>query len=151
MKDVVKYWLLCMLFIWISFLEQVEASQFGTQKTHCPVSCLCEGNKRVECINKSLSAIPSGLPVLTAYLGISENKDIHIPETYFSNFSNLRYFNVKNCELYKHFELPKKLMTIVISNNKSSEFRAMLSRFSRYLRTIYAGFNNICVKNRLFV
>ena len=146
-----KSWLLCMLAFWISSLEQVEASQFGMQKTHCPVSCLCKGNKRVECVNKSLSAVPGDIPISTVSLDISENKDIHIPETYFSNFSNLRYLNVKNCELYKNFELPKKLMTIVISNNKFSlrEFRAMLSSSAHYLRAIYARFNNICIKNRL--
>ena len=151
MKNVVKSWLLYMLCIWISSLEQVEAAQFGTQKTLCPVSCLCKSNKRVECVKKSLKTVPNDLPISTVYLDISENKNIDIPETYFSNFSNLRYLNVKNCQLYKHFKLPKKLMAFVISNNKFSlkEFRAILLSSSHHLRSIYARFNNIYIKNRV--
>ena len=133
-------------------LEQIEGTGSETYKTSCPNVCICKNN-RVECVNKSLEVIPNNLPKTTVYLDISENKHIHIPDTFFSSFSNLRHLIARECELDRHFDLPKKLMNIWISNNKLSfkEFLLMFSKASRFLRVIDAHFNHIEIKHRVSI
>ena len=152
MPETFDFWLAVFLFLWISSSEQAEGTGFEIKKTSCPDVCICK-NDRVKCVNKSLNAVPSNLPNSTVYLDISQNKHIHIPATFFSKFSNLRHLLVKDCELERHFDSPKKLMRIDISNNKLSlqEFLLMFSKPSRFLRFIDAHLNHIEIKERISI
>ena len=151
MKNVAKSWLLCFLSAWMSFLEHAKGIHYRIKDVSCPSTCLCKSNNRVECVNKSLKTAPNDLPPSTVFLDLSQNKDIHIPETYFNTFSQLRHLSVRNCELEKCFDLPKKLMTIMVQNNKLpfEKFHIIFSNSSRFLRSIYAGLNNISIQSKV--
>ena len=152
MPETFDFWLVVFLYLWISSSEQAEGTSFETKKTSCPNACICE-NYRVKCVNKSLDVIPSNLPKTTVYLDISRNKHIHIPDTFLNKFSNLRHLLVRECELERHFDLPKKLINIDISNNKLSlqEFLLMFSKSSKFLRSIDAHQNHIEIKRRISI
>ena len=149
MPETFSFWLTVFLYLWISSSEQAKGTSFETKKTSCPDVCICK-NDRVKCVNKSLDVIPSNLPKTTVYLDISKNKHIHIPD---SKFSNLRYLLVRECELERHFDLPKKLMNIDISHNKLSlqEFLLMFSKSSKFLTSIDAYQNHIEIKRRISI
>ena len=133
-------------------VEEIVVNGLRMEKTPCPTACLCENsNRRVRCVNKSLTAIPNDLPKSTMFLDISKNKNIHIPETFFANFSSLKHLDVSNCGLHKHFDLPKTLMTISIYSNALSlkEFLSMFSSPSRYLINVNAHSNRIEINKRV--
>ena len=151
MRYFAQAWLLSMLYVSISSLEhqELQPTPRSTNKIPCPKLCVCYSNRRVECVNKSLKAVPNDIPITTVYLDISQNKNIHIPETYFTELFNLKHLAVKSCELENHFILPRRLMSIMIQNNKLSfeEFRLMFSNSSPFLWSIDAASNNIDINS----
>ena len=118
----------------------------------CPVACQCKRNKRVECVNKSLNkTIPESLPRSTVFLDISENRYIRIPESFFSNYGNLKHLVMTGSEIQTRFVIPKKLMTITIDRNNLSfkDFYFMFSNSSKSLRIIDVWLNRINVNTRI--
>ena len=143
--------LLGFLCIWVSFLEPAEGSYLAMEKS-CPAHCICTRNlRKVQCVSKSLKAVPNDLPKSTVFMDISRNKNIQIPKTFFMKFTNLKHLNVENCNLQRHFDLPKKLMSIMIQNNKlsSEQLRLMFSNSSHFLRNIDARNNDIEISTRI--
>ena len=134
----------------ILFIYTTDELQ-GKNTTSCPAASLCEKNKRVECVDKSLRTIPENLPRSTVFLDISKNRNIRIPALFFSKFVNLKYLVAARCDLKDHFMIPRKLTAINMRRNKLSfkTFCLMFSNSSIFLRKINVWGNNINISARV--
>ena len=144
-----QIWLFVLFTLFSYSMEQSKGMHSRVTRS-CPFVCICKRH-RVECVNKSIKSVPDNLPKSAIFLDISENKNLRIPETFFSEFSHLRYLNVDDCEIEKHFLLPKRLMSIRVRRNRLSlkEFRLMFANFPCYLRILKASANNMEIKTRV--
>ena len=117
----------------------------------CPAACHCKRNERVECVNKSLKTIPLIIQRSTVFLDISENRNIDIPELFFSNNLNLKHLVMTGCDVQTCFVIPRKLMTISIEGNNLSfkDFYFMFSNSSKFLRIIDVWLKRIDINTRV--
>ena len=150
MAQAVQVSLMVLLSLFVSFMGEQQG--IPTKKPPlCPAACHCKRNKRVQCVNKSLKTIPESIPRSTVFLDISENRNIGIPESFFSNYVNLKHLVMTGCDVQTRFVIPKKLMTITIDRNNLSfkDFYFMFSNSSNFLRIIDAWFNRININTRI--
>uniref|UniRef100_A0AC11BBE2 Leucine rich repeat containing G protein-coupled receptor 4 n=1 Tax=Ovis aries TaxID=9940 RepID=A0AC11BBE2_SHEEP len=74
--------LLCFLALGL----RCSAEPSGAAPPLCAAPCSCDGDRRVDCSGKGLTAVPEGLSAFTQLLDISMNNITQLPEDAFKNF-----------------------------------------------------------------
>ncbi|XP_060032648.1 leucine-rich repeat-containing G-protein coupled receptor 4 isoform X2 [Erinaceus europaeus] len=76
-----------------------SAEPSGAAPPLCAAPCSCDGDRRVDCSGKGLTAVPEGLSAFTLALDISMNNITQLPEDAFKNFPFLEELTLQNNQL----------------------------------------------------
>ena len=79
--------------------------------------CFFLHSTAVNCINKSLTAIPNWIPSNITMIDLSRNPLLKLQEDSFARFTNLQTLRLRHCNINKPPRLPKSLKNIDLSFN----------------------------------
>ncbi|XP_048216093.1 leucine-rich repeat-containing G-protein coupled receptor 4 [Perognathus longimembris pacificus] len=99
-----------------------SAGPSGAAPPHCAAPCSCDGDRRVDCSGKGLTAVPEGLSAFTQALDISMNNITQLPEDAFKNFPFLEELQLAGNDLSfihpKALSGLKELKVLTLQNNQ---------------------------------
>ncbi|XP_054441953.1 leucine-rich repeat-containing G-protein coupled receptor 4 [Pteronotus mesoamericanus] len=94
----------------------------GAAPPLCAAPCSCDGDRRVDCSGKGLTAVPEGLSAFTLALDISMNNITQLPEDAFKNFPFLEELRLAGNDLSfihpKALSGLKELKVLTLQNNQ---------------------------------
>uniref|UniRef100_A0A8C0L5D2 Leucine-rich repeat-containing G-protein coupled receptor 4 n=1 Tax=Canis lupus dingo TaxID=286419 RepID=A0A8C0L5D2_CANLU len=110
--------LLCLLALGL----RGAAEPSGAAPPLCAAPCSCDGDRRVDCSGKGLTAVPEGLSAFTQALDISMNNITQLPEDAFKNFPFLEELRLAGNDLSfihpKALSGLKELKVLTLQNNQ---------------------------------
>uniref|UniRef100_A0A5F5Q0L7 Leucine-rich repeat-containing G-protein coupled receptor 4 n=1 Tax=Equus caballus TaxID=9796 RepID=A0A5F5Q0L7_HORSE len=110
--------LLCLLALGL----RGAAEPSGAAPPPCAPPCSCDGDRRVDCSGKGLTAVPEGLSAFTQALDISMNNITQLPEDAFKNFPFLEELRLAGNDLSfihpKALSGLKELKVLTLQNNQ---------------------------------
>ncbi|XP_021520775.1 leucine-rich repeat-containing G-protein coupled receptor 4 [Aotus nancymaae] len=99
-----------------------SAGPSGAAPPLCAAPCSCDGDRRVDCSGKGLTAVPEGLSAFTQALDISMNNITQLPEDAFKNFPFLEELQLAGNDLSfihpKALSGLKELKVLTLQNNQ---------------------------------
>uniref|UniRef100_A0A8C8YD02 Leucine-rich repeat-containing G-protein coupled receptor 4 n=1 Tax=Panthera leo TaxID=9689 RepID=A0A8C8YD02_PANLE len=99
-----------------------SAEPSGAAPPLCAAPCSCDGDRRVDCSGKGLTAVPEGLSAFTQALDISMNNITQLPEDAFKNFPFLEELRLAGNDLSfihpKALSGLKELKVLTLQNNQ---------------------------------
>lgn len=99
-----------------------SAGPSGAAPPLCAAPCSCDGDRRVDCSGKGLTAVPDGLSAFTQALDISMNNITQLPEDAFKNFPFLEELQLAGNDLSfihpKALSGLKELKVLTLQNNQ---------------------------------
>ncbi|CAK6449295.1 unnamed protein product [Pipistrellus nathusii] len=112
--------LLCLLALGLR--GSAEPSGAAPAPAQCAAPCSCDGDRRVDCSGKGLTAVPEGLSAFTLALDISMNNITQLPEDAFKNFPFLEELRLAGNDLSfihpKALSGLKELKVLTLQNNQ---------------------------------
>lgn len=123
-----------------------------TSNSRCPSVCLCKwknGKQTVECINKSLTSIPSGIQNVVQVIDLSGNNLKSLPTRVFleNGLTNLQKIYITRCNLREiaddAFYQVTNLVELYLSENLLNEIPAQIFKDSPLLRRLQLSRNPI--------
>ncbi|XP_013396099.1 chondroadherin-like protein [Lingula anatina] len=114
----------------------------------CPNKCHCKNNYQiVDCRNRGLSEIPSGIPVSVQELRLDHNTLTDIQADAFKGLIHLRVLYLSNCKINKiapgTFKEPTNITDLYLTSNVLKDFNATSLQGLQNVQMLHLGGNEL--------
>uniref|UniRef100_A0A8C9C090 Leucine-rich repeat-containing G-protein coupled receptor 4 n=1 Tax=Phocoena sinus TaxID=42100 RepID=A0A8C9C090_PHOSS len=128
-----------------------SAEPSGAAPPLCAAPCSCDGDRRVDCSGKGLTAVPEGLSAFTQALDISMNNITQLPEDAFRNFPFLEELRLAGNDLSfihpKALSGLKELKVLTLQNNQLKTVPSEAIRGLSALQSLRLDANHITLRH----